>query len=62
MTPEQLKQIKKQFENEGRSFSDWAREHDFPVNEVYKVINGMNKAKRGRGHLIAVALGLKKAS
>ena len=59
MTPEQ---VRKQFEQEGRTFTDWAKEHGFPVNEVYKVLRGMNKAKRGRGHRIAVALGLKKPS
>ena len=52
MTPEQ---VRKQFEQEGRTFTDWAKEHGFPVNEVYKVLGGMNKAKRGRGHRIAVA-------
>lgn len=59
MTPEQLK---KKFADEGKTFTDWAKEHDYTRNEVYKVVNGFSKAKRGKGHEIAVALGLKSAT
>ena len=30
--------------------------------EVYRVVNGITKAKRGKGHKIAVELGLKPAA
>lgn len=57
MTPDELK---KRFADEGRTFTDWAKENGYRRNEVYKVVNGFSKAKRGKGHDIAVALGLKK--
>lgn len=56
LTPDQLKA---KFELEGKTFADWAREHGYTVNEVYRVTNGFAKAKRGKAHEIAVALGLK---
>ena len=59
MTPEQLK---KKFSDEGKTFTSWAEEHGYTKTEVYKVVNGFSKAKRGKGHEIAVALGLKSAT
>lgn len=56
LTPEQ---VKAQFEREGRTFSQWAEEKGFRPADVYKVINGLSKAKRGKGHEIAVKLGMK---
>jgi gp16 family phage-associated protein len=56
LTPDQLKA---NFERDGKTFADWAREHGYTVNEVYRVTNGFAKAKRGKAHEIAVALGLK---
>lgn len=54
--------LKRKFESEGRTFAEWARENGFPAVEVYKVLNGAIKGRRGRGHQIAVKLGLKAAS
>ncbi|TNH04501.1 DNA-binding protein [Testudinibacter sp. TR-2022] len=58
-TPEQVKQ---EFENRGETLSDWASEHGYDRNYVYRVLSGSIRARRGVGHEIAVKLGLKKAS
>jgi gp16 family phage-associated protein len=54
-------QLKQKFAAEGKTFTEWAAANNFRRSEVYCVLNGQNKALRGRGHAIAVALGLKKA-
>ena len=56
LTPEQLKA---KFRREGRTFKDFASANNFPYEQVVRVVNGMNKARRGQGHAIAVKLGLK---
>lgn len=57
MTPEKIKQ---QLRNQGKTISDWAKEHGYPRHEVYRVLNGQSKAYYGRAHRIAVDLGLKR--
>jgi gp16 family phage-associated protein len=52
-------QIKKDFEAEGISVAQWAREHGYKAHLVYNVVNGLSKYKRGESHRIAVALGIK---
>ena len=54
-------QVKEKFLREGVTFSDWAEKHGFSRQTVYLVLNGQHKARRGKGHEIAVALGLKGA-
>lgn len=54
--PEQLKQ---QYKREGKSFAQWARDNGYSYHDVIRVLNGFSKAQRGRGHEIAVKLGLK---
>ncbi|WP_151777309.1 DNA-binding protein [Acinetobacter brisouii] len=56
MTPEE---VKAKFHQEGKTFTDWAKEHGYRRADVYRVLNGLCKAKRGLGHEIAVKLGLK---
>lgn len=56
LTPEKLKE---KFELEGKTFSGWAEERNYTRQEVYRVVNGFTKAKRGKAHRIAVELGLK---
>jgi gp16 family phage-associated protein len=56
ITPEKLKA---KFRSEGRTFKDFATEHGFHYGEVIRVVNGISKARRGKCHQIAVALGLK---
>lgn len=45
---------------EGISMSDWAREHGFPRQAVYAVLSGRSRCTRGRGHSIAIELGMKR--
>lgn len=59
LTPEQLKA---KFAREGKTFSGWAEERGYSRFDVYKVINGMVKGRRGKAHQIAVDLGLKAAA
>jgi len=47
---------------EGTSVTDWAREHGFPRQAVYAVLSGKSRCTRGRGHRIAVALGMKRSA
>ena len=56
LTPDQ---VKDQFQQRGQTFAEWARNNGYRVNDVYRVLNGQAKAKFGRGHEIAVKLGLK---
>ncbi|WPO67581.1 DNA-binding protein [Acinetobacter haemolyticus] len=57
-TPEQ---VRNDFDNAGKTFAEWAISNGFEPQDVYKVLNGQAKAKRGKGHRIAVLLGLKAA-
>lgn len=41
------------------SVTDWAQEHRFPKQAVYAVLSGKSRCSRGRGHRIAIALGMK---
>lgn len=52
-------QIKANFHAQGKTITEWAREHSFPPREVILVLNGYYECRRGRAHKIAVALGLK---
>ncbi|AFJ01988.1 putative phage-like DNA-binding protein [Methylophaga frappieri] len=56
MSPEQ---VKAKFKKQGLTFSKWARENEFPVRAVYRVIAGIDKGDHGRAHEIAVKLGIK---
>jgi gp16 family phage-associated protein len=58
-TPLTPNQVKDQFEQLGNTFTDWAEQHGYTANEVYRVLNGQAKAKYGKAHEIAVKLGLK---
>ena len=55
-TPEQ---VKAEFNAQGKTITDWAKEHGFERHEVYSVLGGRTKCRFGRAHDIAVALGLK---
>lgn len=56
ITPEKLKA---KFRAEGMTFKAFADSNGYPYGEVVRVVNGISKARRGRGHQIAVQLGLK---
>ena len=59
MTPEQLKA---KFHREGKTFTGWARDNGYRIHAVYLVLNGQSKCLHGKGHEIAVKLGLKPAA
>lgn len=50
---------KNYFEQRGLTISHWALEHGFDPRQVYAVLSGRTRGKRGKAHQIAVALGLK---
>lgn len=52
-------QVKQDLRQAGKTIKQFAQERGFPEVQVYRVMNGTIKATRGRGHEIAVALGLK---
>lgn len=56
MTP---KQIKDRLRQQGKTITQWAEEHGYSREHVYRVLNGVDKAHYGRAHEIAVAIGLK---
>lgn len=57
MTPEQ---VKAKFRAQGKTLTDWAKEHGYARNAVYRVLNGFDRGNYGKAHEIAVKLGLKK--
>lgn len=52
-------EVKADFTRNGISIGSWAKANGFKREDVYAVLNGVNKAKYGRAHAIAVALRLK---
>ena len=52
-------QVKEHLNAQGLTVKQWAIAHDYPVPEVYKILSGERKGLYGRGHEIAVRLGLK---
>lgn len=54
-----VESFRQTLEAHGVSIADWARQNSFNVRTVYAVLRGELKAKRGVGHKIAVAAGLK---
>lgn len=56
LTPNELKE---KFREQGVTFAGWAQENGYTRQEVYRVVNGLVKARYGKAHEIAVKLGLK---
>lgn len=56
MTPVQ---VKTHFQQHGITVTQWAKENGYSREAVYRVLNGITKAKYGQAHEIAVKLGLK---
>ncbi|CAB3736331.1 hypothetical protein LMG24238_06219 [Paraburkholderia sediminicola] len=54
-----LEEARANFEAQGVAVTDWAEAHGFKREDVYAVLNGRTKGRRGQAHCIAVALGLK---
>ena len=59
MTPAE---VKARLRLEGKTFSQWAREHGHSPQKVIRVLNGLDKGHYGRAHDIAVQFGLKPQS
>jgi len=55
------REVRTWFYDQGLSVTDWARDHGFPRQAVYAVLSGKSRCTRGRGHQIAVALGMKRS-
>lgn len=56
LTPEQ---VRAKLHKQGMTLKQWAEAEGYPVPEVYKIMSGERKGLYGRGHEIAVKLGLK---
>lgn len=52
-------QFKASLRSEGKTITQWAKEHGYNRHAVYLVLNGQAKGLYGRAHEIAVAAGLK---
>jgi len=51
--------VKKAFEARGLSIAEWSRSKGFETPLVYAVLAGRVRARRGKAHQIALALGIK---
>lgn len=45
--------------SQGKTIRQWSEENGYPVNAVYRVLNGIDKGTFGRAHDIAVRAGIK---
>jgi len=54
--------VRADFDFRGESITGWAIARGFSPNQVFSVLSGRNKGKRGRSHKIAVLLGLKRGA
>lgn len=52
-------QVRQWLASQRMSVSAFAREHELPLDTVYKVLNGKQYGIRGAAHKAAVALGMK---
>ncbi|WP_449284075.1 hypothetical protein [Luteimonas qiangzhengi] len=60
--PDQHLKLKRAFEANGLSIAHWADKNGFRKANVYSVLSGRTKGRRGEAHRIALALGLKQRS
>lgn len=51
--------VKARLYAEGTTLKQWAEDNGYSPAQVYRVMRGENKALYGKGHTIAVKLGLK---
>lgn len=57
--PKTPDEVKADFLARGLTISGWARSNGYKPREVSLVLNGQVKGRYGKGHDIAVALGIK---
>ncbi|HGM4875821.1 TPA: DNA-binding protein, partial [Pseudomonas aeruginosa] len=58
-TPYTGERVKELFRAAGITISAWAEANGYPRHQVYMVINGQFKGRRGTSHEIALKLGMK---
>jgi len=58
ISTDNLERVRREFLINGLTVKDWASEHQYPAPLVYAVLSGRAKARRGKSHQIAIALGL----
>ena len=51
--------VKRKLREQGKTIKEWAQEHGYDYVLVSRVIRGVQKANYGKGHDVAVALGMK---
>lgn len=56
LTPDQFKSA---LRKEGVTLKEWAEQRKYDPQYCSRVLNGMVKGSRGKGHEIAVAMGIK---
>jgi gp16 family phage-associated protein len=60
-SPPTLAEVRNAFETAGLTVAEWADAEGFRRENVYAVLAGRSKGRRGESHRIARALGLKAA-
>ncbi|MFC5472554.1 DNA-binding protein [Paraherbaspirillum soli] len=55
-------QVKRKLRQQGTTMRQWAHEHGFNYILVSRIIRGVQKGNFGKGHQVAVALGMKEES
>jgi gp16 family phage-associated protein len=55
------KAVLRDFSRRGKTIVEWAKENGYKPRTVYAVLNGQMKCLRGKGHEIAIGLGMKEA-
>lgn len=60
--PKTAEQVKTELRAKGMTLAQWAQQNGYDRDTVYKVIGGTRKGWFGKGHEIAVKLGLKQAA
>ncbi|WP_211452600.1 DNA-binding protein [Collimonas antrihumi] len=55
-------QVKRKLRQQGKTLRQWAQENDFDYILVSRIIRGVQKGNFGKGHEVAVALGMKQES
>lgn len=58
-TSKDLKAFRLELDRKGISVAFLARKHGCKASDIYPLLYGRNKGKRGRSHRIAVLIGLK---
>lgn len=55
-----IQSFKDLLKKQGKTIRQWALEHGFSPNAVYRTLNGVEKGHYGQSHDILVAAGIKR--